>query len=143
MAFDFSKQAIDVSEFDVAAKKFMKQVEQDAVIVQKSLAVNLFTRIVQRTPVDTGNARSNWNIATGAPVFDVVERKFDPAAAPAASQGVAMQKAFKLKTPKTGQTIWITNGADYIGFLEFGTSRMAPFAMVQLSVQEITQAISL
>jgi hypothetical protein len=79
--------------------------------------------LVMSTPVDTGQARSNWNVSTGAPQEQIVE----PVSAGAAiARGAAV-----INGRRSEETIFITNNVPYIGRLNEGSSAQAPAMFVE------------
>jgi len=76
---------------------------------QRKLSLEFFKRVVERTPVDEGNARDSWAMSIGKP--------------PSASQkdGNLLSKVInKLKSLRFGQITYIVNNAEYILILEDG-----------------------
>lgn len=89
---------------------------------------NLFTEIVAGTPIDTGVARSNWNLSSsGRDTFFSDQRKdFQKSLI----EGYRNSQVFKL-----GDTIHITNATHYIRELEYGKSKQAPMGWVRIAVE--------
>jgi hypothetical protein len=89
-------------------------------IVTKTV-IDLFSSIVELTPIDTGRARANWAMGMNLNV---------------SGQSVDLTDVaeFEYKT-KRGDTIWIWNNLVYIVPLEEGHSRQAPRGMVALSLR--------
>ena len=56
------KVVVDSSGFIIDLKKFSKVVDEKFETVFRKLVFLIFNNIVYLTPVDTGRARSNWNI---------------------------------------------------------------------------------
>lgn len=100
----------------------------------------LWNAIVLRTPVDTGRARGNWNVAEG---FD------DSSTSDSTSPKYASADSLPVKDG-TNEDIYISNNLPYIGVLEYGGypnppknptgktvngySRQAPNGMVGVTV---------
>lgn len=42
--------------------KFIRKVDKNALFVFRAVGLDMFGRIVKRTPVDTGRLRNNWQI---------------------------------------------------------------------------------
>jgi len=101
-------------------------------VFQIKLAFELLTRIVFRTPVDTGRARGNWQIGIGEAPTGLTEDDEDGSQTNA--EGLR-----RLGEYTSGVvTIWIVNNVNYISFLEDGSSqRQAPAGMVALSLAEV------
>lgn len=129
---------INVKEFNKKLEHFAKVlVPQQVVLVQKKVALDLFTRIIVKTPVDTGRARGNWQITINAPATGVIE-----VTGGKSSGDEALTKGSKkISSVKGFVTIFITNNVDYIGFLEEGSSDQAPKGMVALSIAEVSASL--
>jgi hypothetical protein len=100
--------------------------------VVKLAALNLFTKIVNKTPVDTGHLVYNWNLDLNTP--DKTERDgVDPNRSKALSTGSKHIENFKLGIKQ----IWITNNVQYAYDIEYGKSKIkAPQGMVRVSIRE-------
>ena len=67
--------------------------------------------LIEDTPVDTGFLRQSWAYGVNAPPSEGL-----------AGQGNVRESV--LLSSKPGDTYYISNVAEYAGFVEFGTSRM-------------------
>ena len=119
-------------EDDVAA--FAKKASGSASRAVRAIAAEVFRRVILRTPVDTGRARSNWFASIGAASTETTESTSRPSASDA--QRVAM--AYK---PETEQSVFLANNLPYIETLERGRvgnrgSLQAPQGMVAITVAE-------
>jgi hypothetical protein len=56
-----------MAEGSIDPSKFVEGAIENIEKVRRIYAFELFRRVVERTPVDTGNARSNWLVAIGEP----------------------------------------------------------------------------
>lgn len=118
--------------------------------------------VVLLTPVDTGRARSSWNVATGQPDTSY------PAAGAASRRGdPASHASGAMRRLGVYETVWITSSLPYIKVLEYGGypmnpvrgswdralrewrvksvggySRQAPRGMVRLTVEGIREALA-
>ena len=98
----------------------------------KKIAFELFTRIVLKTPVDTGRARANWSVSLGAP-SGAQTGMTDKAGEATIAAGVTdINSAEPMQ-----QVIWLENNLPYIEALEDGHSQQAPAGMVEGSLHEI------
>lgn len=88
-------------------------------------ALKIGSDIVQRTPVDTGRARSNWNFNLNRPDLSTAST-LNP------NRSVRL---YDVPKAKIGDSIVISNNLDYILGLEHGHSKQAPSGMVGLAVQ--------
>ena len=105
-----------------ATIQFVKKVSEDVVI---GTAYETASRFQKRTPVDTGFARNSWLVTTSPDAYGT----------PGANNLDA--HLFLVNRIKLGQTIYINNGAEYIGILERGHSRQAPRGMVAVTLPEV------
>ena len=82
----------------------------------------VFSNIIQMTPVDTGRARGNWQCTIGAPFIGE-------------DASGSVMKANNVIPRRAGSVVYLTNNVPYIGRLEYdGHSRQAPNGMVRVSV---------
>jgi hypothetical protein len=103
----------------------------EIVAMQRAIATEVFERVVERTPVDTGRARGNWRIARNEIDDRVDVNEFDPdASEPPAKAAEALEGL------RPGDSVNITNGLPYIWSLEHGHSRQAPEGMILLTAAE-------
>ena len=120
-------------------KKFMPQT---FVTFQKWIAIELYKRIMQKTPVDEGILRGSWTISVGAQDRTPANAKTD------GSQGAALTSAeranFKaaiagMNQLGIGQVVWTNNAMPYVEVIEFDghSSVKAPAGMVQISIAEL------
>lgn len=87
------------------------------------LALELHAELTESTPIDTGWARSNWQMVVGAPASGVVGSPENPGSPP-------MVTSYKL-----GQgPINITNNVPYIQRLNDGWSQQAPAGYVEAAI---------
>ncbi len=124
------------------AKAFNKLVDEFAtdllpaefLIFKRALALEALVRIVQKTPVDTGRARGNWQVGVGQIPTSVLER------IDLTGQQVIGDEAEKINfnLADVFETVFIANSLDYIIFLEDGSSeKQAPRGMVALTIAEL------
>lgn len=105
------------------------KVVEDTVQLARRIGLELISRIVKRTPVDTGRARANWQLQFNE-VNDAEVFEQDPVSAALS----------KLSNVGGLGTIYIFNNVPYIEALERGHSKQAPNGMVALSVAEVEAA---
>jgi hypothetical protein len=132
--------------FSADLDAFAKKLGLTRATVYRSTALELWNGITKRTPVDTGRARSSWNLSIGSP---------DPTIPPERGPGTGKNK--NAKTPPTSPTaatprfdkidgsavIYITSNLPYIEALENGHSKQAPVGMVMVSTAEVVARIQL
>src|SRR5690348_12134846 len=105
--------ALDVSRWAAKARG-------RADLVVRKVSLDVFSRVIKRTPVDTGRARGNWQASIGAQaVGEVATTDKSGASTVAAAQAVTSQA-------KAGDVVWLINNVPYIRRLETGWSKQAP-----------------
>ena len=134
---------MDLIEFEGDLDAFAKQVRMDYTKVLKLVAFDLFTRIVQKTPIDTGRARASWNIMIGTPDLNVAPDGQYPEMKKSSGIEKARQALAGLEAQTLTYAIYITNNLPYIVELEKGHSKQAPKGMVVLSIEEVTLKMNL
>ena len=97
--------------------------------VQRFIGLTLYSEIVGGNPVDTGFSRANWNMTVGSPDFSVhgTYRK-DGNYAPQTPQ---IEASVEL------QPLFITNGVNYVVFLEEGSSQQAPNGFIRVAIERV------
>ena len=97
------------------------------------IGLELLTRTVRKTPVDTGRAKGNWLVSFGVPDPMTDITNLDKNGGATISEG-----ANKLGTyPDTLPVVYIQNNLPYANRLENGWSGQAPQGMLGLSVAEV------
>lgn len=133
----------NADKFSVELDRVLEQLKTDTQTFKRVFALNLLSRIVYRTPVDTGRARANWQVSNVSP--NTNERKRFKKNQPSAVATDTVARGQKnIDKNKEGQSIWIANNLPYIQRLESGTwSKQAPQGMVAISIEEEETAIGL
>lgn len=122
------------------ADSFDKKAEQIETAVSKlavEIAVTIVTDLAYKTPVDTTNAISNWQVTLSTPAHTEIDPHFPGFNGYTYSQSAAMTVTLAkavLEQKKPGQVIWIANNADYIQNLNNGSSRQEPAGFVERAV---------
>ena len=107
------------------------------------VALEVFRRIILKTPVDTGRARSNWLCTIAAPAEAMAQGEdwfqgMADAGGYDKSGRVAIEEAANQAMEwKPGEVaIFLTNNLPYIQRLENGWSGQAPAGMVAVTIAE-------
>jgi len=128
----------NLAAFQLDLSNFAKVVVPQAhAAVVKKISFELLTRIVQKTPVDTGRARANWSVSLGAPSGAQAET-FDKDGGATIATGLQGITA----ADPARQVVWLENNLPYIEALEDGHSSQAPVGMVEGSLNEIQTFIN-
>jgi len=113
---------------DIAA--FADETGLELELVTRKIALDAYTRITEKTPVDTGRARANWNIGLGQPDTKLTDTDADTGT-------VAEPRRPTLRKGDGENAIFITNNLDYIHALEDGSSTQTPRGMVGTTILEL------
>jgi hypothetical protein len=137
-----------VTTFALQLGDFANKTKQQANIIFRKTALELHSRVVEKTPVDTGIARSNWQAGVSvAPVGTVNVIDKGSLGSPPNSVNASAAKA-AINSFELGQTIYVVNNLPYIKVLEFGRdngtagSIQAPNGMVRITVAEFPNIVS-
>jgi hypothetical protein len=114
-------------DFSKASEQTLKKLDRG----YRRIVLEVFKRVIFRTPVDTGRARGNWQCSVGKPsesIIDILDKDGGSTFSRASGMVSAIQKMFS--------EYWLSNNLPYIGRLEYGWSQQAPSGMVRLTVAE-------
>lgn len=126
--------------FEIAIDAFVKKAKGriDAFCIE--FAQDLNEAIVTATPVKSGFLRASWWGSIGAP------EQVEPKEPDDSDKGIVTVSRLNLGIagqPLAGKAYFLTNGASYAQFVEYGTAKMAPRAFVRSTVaraEEIADA---
>jgi len=131
-----------MSSFSADLREFATRTNRTMKTALHGIVLELGTRMVIRSPVDTGRFRGNWQIGDGTPDTRT-DSDFDkqPLGSPP-SQGTFARWQDQLEGARPGSVIYITNSLPYARRLEYeGWSKQAPAGMVRVTVTEYAQII--
>ncbi len=101
-----------------------------ASVIVRASALGIGASLVERSPVDTGRFKNNWQYGAGA-INTSTGRAPDNGGA-----GAIGSMSTGIASWKPGQTIYLTNSMPYARRLEYGWSKQSPSGMVRLAVAE-------
>ena len=102
----------------------------------------VYESLVEKTPVDTGNARGHWSISLDGPNPDSYR---GPSSASHIGQSLTAEERAYIKTKMQSfinggkENIWFINDADHILPLESGHSKQAPAGMVRRTGAQVSK----
>lgn len=121
------------ARFDLDIPAIAKSIKQDADLIQRKIALEIFSLLLSETPIDTGRARAGWSVDTGhgsyVPPKDESGYGFDRSMVASPSM-----------IPKNAPLICIYNNVEYIIELNEGTSTQAPREFVETAVGRVMRA---
>lgn len=118
-----------MGEFALQLGAFEANTLERISLIFRKVGLDLFSRIVLMTPVDTGRARANWQLVIGVPPTDSTEST-DKGGGSTIAAG-----ASEITKWRPGFDIWIVNNLAYIIPLEHGHSKQAPHGMVATTLR--------
>ena len=121
--------------FKLALTQFAEKAGAQADLVIRKVALDITSRVVDRSPVDTGRFRANWTLQIGAIDYTTTQA-VDPG-----GEATASRLASALPKTVTGTVIYIANSLPYAWRLETGYSKQAPAGMVGLTVAEYASIV--
>jgi len=146
----FSKQdrfgSGSAQSFSVSIDKWCNTAGVKLGVAIKKIVIDIFSRVIMRTPVDTGRARANWVVGLNS-ASTTPSSRTDTDPGPVVSDGTGKSKAksrmiMKVKTANVESTksYLLTNNVIYAIRLEYGWSRkQAPSGMVRITVREFNR----
>lgn len=119
-------------KFSDQVKKFTKKAERAALYVFRGTSLDIFSKVILRSPVDTGRFRGNWQCTLNAMATGEIE-----------GTGRKALNAAKRTTGKAKVTdsIYLTNNLPYAKKLEYGSSKQAPRGMVRVTVADFERLV--
>lgn len=130
-------------QFTLSLQAFVEQTQRNADTVIREATFSLLNSILQRSPVDTGRFRGNWNVGVDTPnraTNDKIYPGGSPQARGAAAAADSLERAGAVLASFTsGEQIWLSNGLPYAIELEYGHSKQAPSGIVRVSILEYQQ----
>jgi hypothetical protein len=102
------------ARWSIDPRDFIKTPIENIEEVRRAYAFEIFSRVVKRTPVDTGAARGNWIPTTGSPSEEVTDNKDK-------SGNQTLQRIKTVVEQATGDdSLCLSNNLPYIAKLEYG-----------------------
>lgn len=119
----------------VGRRRLVSRLRKRADDVVQLSAMDLYKRIVRRTPVQTGRLAASWTVSLNKPSGDrvVYARKGDV-------QRAQKRAIARASAAKAGDVIFITSKQPYARSVEFGDEDHKPQAMVRLAVADFPLA---
>lgn len=121
--------------FELQISEFIKRFEDRADLVMQGSVMRVGKSIVEKSPVDTGRFRANWQIGVGtAPTGTIDGTDVGGSATTSKIEGVAA-------TVKADDITYLANNLPYAARLEEGHSQQAPNGMVGVTVVEFNDYV--
>lgn len=125
-----------LGSFSLDIRRFVDKANENLDLVVRKISLELFHRVIVKTPVDTGRARANWQVAIGSIPAGTLELN-DKSGTATISRVTAATLALK-----AGDLIYLVNNLEYARPLEYGHSKQAPAGMVRLTLSEFQGVVN-
>jgi hypothetical protein len=132
------------SRFELDLTNVINRYQGEMDDVVKKINFDLFSRVIMRTPVDTGRARGNWQAGINRMPQGLVDREDPKGGVNGNGTGRSTARAEVQRVTlsmKAGDTGVLVNHLPYIVELEQGSSRQAPAGMVIASVTDFPNVV--
>lgn len=118
-------------EWVVDPRSFIPDVKAKIAKITEEVAIEIFSGVISRTPVRTGNLRASWRINEGSPdtSINTSGSESSPAPAPRIPSTLGIKSEFPV--------IYVTNYQPYAGWVNNGSPTNVPVLMVELTLQSL------
>lgn len=113
--------------FSTAIANFGAKTMREAEQIMHASVAEVGKRVIERTPIKSGKAKSNWNVQAGAP--DITTREVT-------GQRFLHGIGDLSPTGLLALTVYVSNSLPYAYKLETGSSRQAPSGMAGITAVE-------
>lgn len=121
--------------FEIDIARFVEKAKGNVDLVVRKISLDIFRRVIMKSPVDTGRFKGNWQVAIGSIPAGTLEINDKSGTATVAKVTAATLGLH------AGQVIYLVNNLAYARALEYGHSKQAPNGMVRLSLAEYPQVV--
>lgn len=133
-----------MSNWSIPMDRVVAAFRGDQMRAVRAIGLEVFTRVVMRSPVDTGRFRGNWMMEVDA-IPTGVTYQGGPEGQGAANTAPATQHALeqlqKLRRYRLGSTVYVSNSLPYAPRLEEGYSAQAPLGIMRATAEEFPQIV--
>lgn len=125
-----------LGNFELDIQKFVDKAKGNIDLVIRKIALDLFRRVIMKSPVLSGRFKGNWQVAIGSIPAGVLAIDDKSGTATISKMTAAVLGL------KAGQVIYLVNNLAYARKLEYGHSKQAPAGVVRITLQEFPQVVS-
>ena len=118
--------------FSRALMAMTDHIDGNILAVFRKTIIDLYRRLSELTPVDTGRAKASWGLSTTGYSTEAPEGEYSYNEVEGVINGNISEFALTLHDDQ----VTIYNNLEYMEFLENGSSQQAPHGMVALSLAE-------
>lgn len=121
-----------LGSFATRLREGAKQIPENVKSIRDEVALTVQNTLIEVTPVDDGDARTNWRIYGSESEGEVIST---PASVEAGMADAKSQGASAVNQIGPGLPVYLVNRVPYIMKLNNGYSRQAPANFVRISVE--------
>jgi hypothetical protein len=129
----------DAVRFALQLEREFEDKKGEIIEVVKNVTAHALRRIVQRSPVDTGQFKANWYTSIGRR-YGYVTKRTDYTGQLSISRGMRMINQYGVDN--VIRPIYIQNSLPYASRLENGYSTQAPSGIVRTVIPEINAMLA-
>jgi menaquinone-dependent protoporphyrinogen IX oxidase len=121
---------VGLAEFTRGMKDEGREVEKLVSLVTRRISLDIFSRLILASPVDTGRFRGNWQMDVGQfneQVLDGLDKS---------GQATIATNVAKLAGKNPFTAVYIENNLPYAGRLNDGWSKQAPAGFVETAIDQ-------
>lgn len=127
--------------FTLHLKKITDKAGANADSIARSIILQVFSSVVEKSPVDLGTFRGNWQIGVGAVNGNTESPDDKKALKSPPSEDNLLKAELSLSGYSSKKITYVSNSLPYAQRLENGYSDQAPQGMVRLTVLEFRRMI--
>ena len=128
--------AVNANDFRAKLQAIADKLETSVETAVKEVAKSIFHNLIENTPIFSGTARANWQMALNSPNDNYI---YDPKSVHIRGSvdygSYNSQSEQQVEFYKSGDIIYITNAAPYIEALDAGRSPQAPAGYVESAIE--------
>lgn len=124
------------SSFDISWNAAILKSKKNIDKILRETVEEVFSSIIEDTPIKTGALKGNWIASIGSPSSDktgTLDRMGDITVS-------NMRK--EIRDFKTGDTVYLVNTLEYAERIEYGYSGQAPYGMVRVNIVRFDTILS-
>jgi hypothetical protein len=124
------------ASFKLDISRWVEKAGDRADLVVRKVALDLMTKVVMKSPVDTGRFRGHWMAGINS-VPGGLTGRLDKA-----GTGTIASASATIAGAKAGDRVYLANNLPYAVRLEYGHSKQAPAGIVRTTVDEFQAAVN-
>lgn len=121
-----------MADFTLDLASIADELQADYNTLVRRFVFGVYSRVIRKSPVDTGRFRGNWIISIGKPLATTFDQ-FNKNASVFINNNPAAIESFNVDRDSK---LIIQNNLPYAEKLEQGSSKQAPSGMLDISIRE-------